>query len=268
MDADLLRLILFIAGVALVLGIYLWDRHKRTRNRLDEIQRARERSSSLDPEALWSADQGEAVDLNQELGELGEMLVAEREPPEAATAQAGIEEDEKLKSIPGQIDFFESLSPDVVVPVNAPAKDVPSKIIQINIIARAAFFEGNDILRAAYDAELKLGDMKIFHRYPQGKNAGRALFSMASMVEPGVFPIATMSDFSTPGLTLFAVLPGPEDGIAIFSDMLFTAERIAALLDGELQDETHSALTKQTIEHLREEILEHRRKIQLLQKAR
>ena len=45
--------------------------------------------------------------------------------------------------------------------------------------------------------------------------------------------------------------------------MLFTAERVSAVLDGELQDETHSVLTKQTIEHIRGEIMEHRRKVQL-----
>ena len=58
------------------------------------------------------------------------------------------------------------------------------------------------------------------------------------------------------------------DGVAVFADMLSTAERMAAILDGELQDETHSALTKQTIEHMREEILEYRRHMQLLRKHR
>ena len=56
------------------------------------------------------------------------------------------------------------------------------------------------------------------------------------------------------------------DGLATLSDMLFSAERIAALLDGELQDETHSVLSKQTIEHMRSQILEHRRQVQLAQK--
>jgi cell division protein ZipA len=50
--------------------------------------------------------------------------------------------------------------------------------------------------------------------------------------------------------------------------MLFTAERLAAMLDAELQDETHSALTRQTIEHIREGILEHRRQIQLARKKK
>ncbi len=50
--------------------------------------------------------------------------------------------------------------------------------------------------------------------------------------------------------------------------MLFTAERLAALLGGVLQDETHSTLTKQTIENLRSQIVEHRRLVQLARSRR
>ena len=150
------------------------------------------------------------------------------------------------------------------------APDLPVKIVQINLVAKGDRFEGNDILRAAYDTGLEAGEMQIFHRYPPGKQAGEApvVFSMASMVEPGIFPLDDMSEFSTPGLTLFARLPGPMDGLAVFADILFTAERLASILGGNLQDETHSHLTKQTIEHMREEILEHRRRLQLLQKKK
>jgi cell division protein ZipA len=110
--------------------------------------------------------------------------------------------------------------------------------------------------------------MNIFHRYEHPGRKSRVLFSLASMVEPGHFPLDDMSGFSTPGVTLFAQFPGPRDSLATFSDMLFTAERLAAMLDAELQDESHSALTRQTIEHIREEILEHRRQIQLARKKK
>ena len=58
-------------------------------------------------------------------------------------------------------------------------------------------------------------------------------------------------------------MPGVEDGLVIYSDMLYTAERLLALLGGVLQDESHSALSKQQVEHTRDLILEHRRKVQL-----
>jgi cell division protein ZipA len=43
---------------------------------------------------------------------------------------------------------------------------------------------------------------------------------------------------------------------------------LATLLDGELKDDSHSDLSKQTIEHMREEIQEFHRKLQLAKSAR
>lgn len=40
MDADILRLILFLAGVGLILGIYFWDRHKKVNARVHAIRKA------------------------------------------------------------------------------------------------------------------------------------------------------------------------------------------------------------------------------------
>jgi len=69
-------------------------------------------------------------------------------------------------------------------------------------------------------------------------------------------------------VTLFAQLPGPREGLETFSLMLSAAERLAALLNGELQDETHSDLSRQTIEHIREEITEHSRQVRLARSRR
>ncbi len=112
------------------------------------------------------------------------------------------------------------------------------------------------------------GDMSIYHRYDGDPARGRVLFGMASIVEPGTFPTDRLDDFTTPGVILFAQLPGHQDGMVIFSDMLFTAERLAVMLDGHLQDGTHSDLSKQTISHIREGILEHRRQVQLARSSR
>jgi len=140
--------------------------------------------------------------------------------------------------------------------------DLPDLIVQINIIARAGAFSGEQILAAMDQVEMRAGEHNIFHRYDnQGKR--KSLFSLASLVEPGTFPLKKMKDFSTPGLTLFAQLPGPRDGLLVYSDMLYVAERLARLLDARLKDDSRSTLTKQTIEHTRERIAEHKRQITL-----
>jgi len=109
--------------------------------------------------------------------------------------------------------------------------------------------------------------MDIFHRY-LGDKRSKIIFSMANLVEPGNFDINKISELSTPGLTLFAQLPGPLDGISLLEEMLSVAQRLAALLDGEIQDDTHSDMSKQTIEHLREEIVEFERQVRLARKKR
>jgi cell division protein ZipA len=267
MQADILRLILFIAGLAVVLGIYLWDRRKRVNLRMREL---RDREAQLHHRPVgvaagqttsWS-DDSDTLDIEQELRELDELLHEERgDRTSGRSAQA------KPDSKRGKGDLFGLRASARRSPEKPPEPEPPIKILQINLVAKGAYFEGKDILRAADETGMEAGEMQIFHRFRQG-GGGEALFSMASLVEPGFFPLEDMSGFSTPGLTLFAKLPGPMDGIAVFADMLFTAERLAAILDGELQDETHSALTKQTVEHIREDILEHRRHVQLLRKQR
>ena len=140
---------------------------------------------------------------------------------------------------------------------------LPTKILQLNVVPRQGMFRGDDILCVVAEVDLDFGEMDIYHRYDPTVGDDKPVFSMASMVEPGSFPVDNMEGFITPGLTLFAMLPGPKDGLSTFSELLFTAERLAMLLDGELQDNTHSVLSKQTVEHMREEIQEYHRQLQL-----
>ena len=143
--------------------------------------------------------------------------------------------------------------------------DLPKKIVQINVMRKSGPFSLAEIQRAAKEVDLHYGEMGIYHRETAAKHT---LFSMASMVEPGTFPQGKKADFATPGLTLFAQIPGPRDGIAVFSDMLMTAERMATMLDAVLYDDTRSKLTRQSIDHTRDSIAEHLRKVAILKNKR
>ncbi len=279
MDADILRLILIVLGVFLVLGIYFWERHRRIGSRVQAIRRdihETRREPSMGGgeggpvEAIAAGESEPAApdtELEQALHELGD-LVSEEQRPAKPRRKGPVTSKRAEKSPPGsagtdQQDLFADDSLVDSDHYRNADPSIPSLILQINIVARdQEGFEGQDVRRVTEGVDLKLGDMHIFHR-SDGGSRGTVLFSMASMVEPGTFPPDAMEEFRTPGLTLFAQLPGPKDGLAVFSEMLFSAERIAAELDGELQDETHSRLTKQTIGHIRSQILEHRRKLQL-----
>lgn len=270
MDADILRLILFLAGVGLILGIYFWDRHKKVNARVHAIRKAQldrvetlEVAERIDPR--WS-DTPENEGSGEPLIERTAATSAEEDALEADLRQldqVACEDDPVTEPALHQESFSFTADEPEDEQDELLREGLPGMILQINVVAARGNFSGEDILRVAADVELEHGDMNIYHRYAANGSRPRVVFSMASMVEPGIFPPDKMAEFSTPGLVLFGQLPGPKDGLAAFSDMLFTAERLAALLDGELQDETHSVLSKQTIEHIRERILEHRRQVQL-----
>ncbi|MGV6826752.1 MAG: cell division protein ZipA [bacterium] len=261
MDQDLLRLILLALGTVLVAGIYIWDRYKRVRWRAEQLNNKRQkRSPRIEPGLADLEDQEEpgfsAEEASEpepeplQLSEHDEVLPVNEEPEGVL--------DLSFQAI-GDQDY---LGADDVLDEN-----VPTMVLQINLQSRGAAFRGEDILKAMKEVGLYYGAMDIYHRYLEG-NSGPVLFSVASMIEPGTFPIEKMGEFRTRGLALFSQLPGVQDGLAIYSDMLFTAERLASLLDGKLQDDSHSVLSKQTIEHTREAIMEHRRKVQLARKQR
>ena len=291
MDATTLRIVLFVAGLFFLGGIYLYETRRRRR---ESAQARRRVVPKVDPTLTQGPPE-------EDLDEDSEPRFEPHESPSDETRR-GYEEGEAItelldeddeetsidsfriddEPIPGIDDPVKAVDDsDAIEPVNAGRDaameqqdlfgfsaqeespvDVPDLIIQINVRAKKDPFTGPAIVKAMHETGLTLSDMAIYQRIASN-GSRKVLYNLASMVEPGVFPVKAMDDFATPGLTLFAQLPGPGDSLMIFSDMLYTAERLAAMLVADLQDDTHSALTKQTVEHLRERIMEHKRQIQL-----
>jgi cell division protein ZipA len=141
------------------------------------------------------------------------------------------------------------------------------EVFMLNVVARdPQGFRGDDILQILLACDLRFGDMNFFHRHEFEAGRGAIQFSVANMMQPGVFDIDNMSDMNTPGLVFFLTLPGPEDMIKAFDYMLETAQAVARNLGADVLDESRSALTKQAMEHSRQKIRELERR--LLAKAR
>lgn len=139
-------------------------------------------------------------------------------------------------------------------------QEPPEDVIVIQVLCRhGGRMPGPALLEVITDRGLRFGDMNIFHRYA-GSDRGRIEFSLASAVEPGTFDLGAMDDFETPGVTLFLQLPGPEQPLDAFEDMVGLAKALADELDAELKDEQHSVMTAQTIEHCRNRIREFTRR--------
>ena len=146
-------------------------------------------------------------------------------------------------------------------------RDVDPEVFMLNVVARSREgFRGEDILHILLACDLRFGDMNFFHRHEFEAGRGAIQFSVANMMQPGVFDIDHMGDFNTPGLVFFVTLPGPDDMMKAFDYMLETAQAVARNLDGDVLDESRSVLSKQSLEHCRQQIRDLERR--MLAKAR
>ena len=137
-----------------------------------------------------------------------------------------------------------------------PAEPEWDLVIALTVMApKDRLFTGRAIKNALDNQDLHFGDMQIYHRFTLGSRK-QSLFSVANIVDPGTFLPAELISMKTPGVLLFARLPGPVNGLAVLDAMLDCARQMAEQLDGVVCDEQRQPLTEQTLEALRSRIFE------------
>ncbi|MEE4163860.1 MAG: cell division protein ZipA C-terminal FtsZ-binding domain-containing protein [Woeseiaceae bacterium] len=142
-------------------------------------------------------------------------------------------------------------------PPPAAARTAPQKIVTLRVVARnRGAFRGDELILCLRGIGLRHGKFGIFHRY-DGDDDSATIFSAASLVEPGSFDLSNIKEQKIPGISLFAVLPGPVEGVEAFDLMIAAARAIAQSLDAELLDETGSTLSIQRERYMREEIIQY-----------
>ncbi len=147
-------------------------------------------------------------------------------------------------------------------PAEAPVAEVTEPLILVlHVHARGDWFQGPEIARVAHDLDLLEDEMGLLalRDHPEGP----ALLRVASMAAPGRLPLERPQGFTCPGLTLFTQIPGPKPGAALYAEMVTLAQRLAESLGGEVRDETHSTLTRQTMDHTRHRILDFERRLRI-----
>lgn len=162
------------------------------------------------------------------------------------------------------IDWLEQL--EVPEPEPEPEARLPrgmdAHVFVLNVVARdREGFSGQDILSILLACDLRFGDMDFFHRHEQSAGRGPIQFSVCNMMKPGVFDIDNMGKLQTRGLMFFVTLPGPDDMLKAFDYMYETAKAVAKNLNGDVLDETRSAVTRQSVEHMRQQIRELERRL-------
>jgi cell division protein ZipA len=149
--------------------------------------------------------------------------------------------------------------PRQAAPRDEAAAAAARKIVAVRIARRGGQrIPGALLVESLHREGLEYGEYRIFHRYAEHTDGGdRApLFSVANMVEPGELDPARAQELDLAGITMFMILPGPKSGPSALTEMLGAARRVAASLNAELLDQHGSTMTRQTADHLRDEIVE------------
>jgi cell division protein ZipA len=239
-----LRIILLLVGVAVIAFIYIWETLKQKRHlraRIDGYHATSKSTPRIVPVADTSATEerdmaGFTLFLHQQ------ETPAYAKPVTTLKSRLNAEVDLDLWNEPGPA------ADDL-----KPGKTTEQEIIVIYITAdNQPHFNGTDILKAVEAADMKYGDMQIFHYYgPDRKHARCPLLSLANINEPGYFVLEDMNTFTTKGLALFLCLPAEMGGDIAFEFMLDAAHALARSLGGELRGTDRKPLDEDAINRLR-----------------
>ncbi len=115
-------------------------------------------------------------------------------------------------------------------------------------------YQGSDFVPLLLSQGLVHGDMEIFHKYANKETSldgaqNTRLYSLANAINPGTFDLTSIENIATPALVIFICLPGPEEPLEAYQNMVATLELLQQQLGGKLLDENRSSYTQQTHNH-------------------
>lgn len=113
------------------------------------------------------------------------------------------------------------------------------KIITLYVVAaEGQQFYGEQIIQSLENLGFQYGEYQIFHRHIDNASSP-ILFSVANMMQPGIFDLNNINQFTTVGLTFFMQLPSSGNDLVNLRVMIRTVESFAQSMGGFVLNEQH-----------------------------
>lgn len=132
--------------------------------------------------------------------------------------------------------------------------EIPADMITFYVVSAEGYqFEGEHVVQCLEALGFEYGEYNIFHRHKHlGNSNSPVIFSIANMMQPGVFDLNNLKDFSTIGLVIFMHLPTEGNLKTNLRLMLQCTERLASALNGFVLNDRHEIFDENArIEYLK-----------------
>ncbi|WGE53016.1 cell division protein ZipA [Actinobacillus equuli] len=156
--------------------------------------------------------------------------------------EQSVEELERQATL-GEVDIYSDASVRVELAKNSVQAEAEqtqepavaeNNMITLYVVApEGQQFRGDYVVQSLEALGFQYGEYQIFHRHQHmGNSASPVIFSVANMMQPGVFDLAKIEQFSTVGLVLFMHLPSEGNDAVNLKLLLKTTENLAQALGG------------------------------------
>ncbi|MCK3655844.1 hypothetical protein A4G19_08755 [Pasteurellaceae bacterium Macca] len=114
-----------------------------------------------------------------------------------------------------------------------PQATAEENIITLYVVAaEGQLFFGEQVVQQLESLGCQYGEYQIFHRHLDSTSTSPVVFSVANMMQPGIFDLNYIAEFQTVGLVFFMHLPSVGNDLINLRTMILTAESLAQNLGG------------------------------------